>query len=642
MNPLTRTFAYVAVAGVSVIAASSAWYASKPSVVSGYGEVGQEFFEEFTDPTKATALSVVDYDEEAKDVQTFSVKQGDVGLWVIPSHHNYPAEASERLAKTATSLLGVRKVAVQSRSKDDWKSYGVVSPDAEGAATGEERGTRMTLRDGSGNALVDLIVGNEVEGRDGHYFVREPEKDTTYIAKLNVDLSARFSDWIEPDLLKVNESDIVAITVDNYSIDEQRGTVDKKELLTFRKKDLATSGDWTLQGLTEDSETLDSSPVRTIATNLDRLKIVGVRPKPEGLDDNLRINPLIKQVLQQQMQALGYFIGGDREGNERLYSNEGELIAGINNGVEYTLYFGEIARGTGKEIEIGLGDAAQETKADDTPDAEKKDGEEASEDKPDDGPRRYLLVKVGFKEELLGKKPVAPTEPIKPEILKDAAPKDSPATKPSDKEDADKKEDEAPKADTEKPEAEAEKKADSDAECADEESSPEETKDAPSDEKPADAPITDESKPDVKTATETPEQPQKQEAPVGKEATSETPATEAKTPETTKPAEEAKPETADETPKADPKQVAQQEYDAAMGKYEAELKAYEGDIRKYEEKIKTGKEKAEELSRRFAGWYYVISSDSFEKFRIERKDVVSKKEAKDEAASDATKQEPQN
>ena len=71
-----------------------------------------------------------------------------------------------------------------------------------------------------------------------------------------------------------------------------------------------------------------------------------------------------------------------------------------------------------------------------------------------------------------------------------------------------------------------------------------------------------------------------------------------------------------------------------MGEYEAQKTAYESDLKTYEDKVKTGKEKADELSTRFAGWYYVISSDSFEKFRIERKDVVSKKETEEEKADD--------
>ncbi|MCA9082909.1 MAG: DUF4340 domain-containing protein [Planctomycetaceae bacterium] len=629
MNPLTRTLTYVAVAGISIVAASSAWYASRPSTVAGYGDVGQDFFGDFTDPTKAAALSVVDFDEQTRDVQSFSVKQNDDGLWVIPSHHDYPAEAADRLAKSATSLLGLKKVAVQSRSKDDWKSYGVVDPEAEGAATAAERGTRITLRDGSGNALVDLIVGNEVDGRDGHYYVREPEKNTTYITRLNPDLSAKFSDWIEPDLLKVTQSEIVSITIDNYSIDEQRGTVDKKELLNFERKGLASSADWTLKGLDDNQEELDQSPIRDIAQNLDQLKIVGVRPKPEGLDDNLNVNPLIKQVLQQQMQAQGYFIGADREGKERLYSNEGELIAGVNNGVEYTLYFGEIARGSGRDIEVGLGeqkaDSSDADKTADAADSESSDSE--------DGPRRYLLVRVGFNEELLGPKPSPPTEPQMPEILKQ---KDADS---GDKDGESKSADEKPAKD--KPVESAKSESDGDKNDSDESDRSVEDNCSPQDE--------DTAKEEPKTESEVAEkaeEPAKSEETTPADSKKEDSESETKDSAAKSDATDASKADADKSeekkePEKDPKQIAQEEYDAAMGKYEAEKKAYEQDLTKYDSKVKEGKEKVNELSRRFAGWYYVITADSFEKFKIERKDVVSKKESekKDDESTEAEKKQ---
>ena len=117
MTPIARTFTFVGVAAVSVLLASAAWYGSQPSPMAGYGDTGQLFFPDFVDDvSRATSLSVVDYDADEKDVVNFSVRQNDDGLWVIPSHHDYPAEAEDRLAKTATSLLGVKKTAVQSRS----------------------------------------------------------------------------------------------------------------------------------------------------------------------------------------------------------------------------------------------------------------------------------------------------------------------------------------------------------------------------------------------------------------------------------------------------------------------------------------------------------------------------------------------
>lgn len=686
MNPLSRTLAYAGTAGLTALLAFAAWSFSQPSSVEGFAEVGQPFFPDFDDATTATALTVVDYDSDEKDVQEFSVKQNDDGLWVIPSHHNYPAEAEDRLAKTATSLLGVEKTAVQSRNKDDWKLYGVVDPAAKGTETAEERGTRLTLSDGSDNALVDLIIGNPVEGRDGNYYVREPEKNTTYIAKLDVDLSAKFSDWIEPDLLKINSTDLVKIVLDNYSVDEQRGVIEKKELLEFSKADLKTSGDWTLAELNEDAEELDKSPVTSIASNLDQLKIVGVRPKPEGLDDNLRINPAVKQILQMQMQAQGYFIGGDKDGRERLYANEGELIAGASNGVEYTLYFGEIARGTGKDIEVGLSkeEAANDEKKDADESESEDDADTADADSSDeeDGPRRYLMVKAAFNESLLGPKPVAPTEPVKPAILEEE-------TKPEDKEgakaeakDAAKKEEpkkeeapeEKPTEEKEAPQEEATESEESDADdsCGFED----EPEEQPSEEEPAaDEPAADEPAPEAEKekADDKPEpaaETKKEEAAAEKKPDEKAPSDEKKSDDSkadkpddkkTEPAakadkEDVKPESkkADteapaaksdkeeaepEVPEKDPKQIAQEAYDVAKTKYDADKRKFDTDLKAYEDKVKQGKEKAEELSRRFSGWYYVISSDSFEKFRITRNDVVSKKEAKEdtEATTDEAK-----
>ena len=612
MNPLNRTLTFAATAGVTALLALAAWYSTQPSDVAGFSEVGKELFPEFDNVEKATALSVQDFDSKTKRLAEFSVKQDEDDLWVIPSHHNYPAEAEDRLARTATSLMGVRKKAVQSRSKDDWKRYGVVDPAASGSAKATERGTRLALKDSSGNPLVDLIVGNSVEGRDGHYYVREPDSNTTFIAELTVDLSARFADWIEPDLLKTTATNLVAITLDNYSINEQRGTVEKTELLEFAKTDLSPSGTWELAGMDPETEQLDTSPVATIATNVAGLKIVGVRPKPKGLDGNLQINPAVKQILEMQMQAQGYFIGGDRDGKERLYSNEGELIAGASNGVQYTLYFGEIARGTQRDIEIGLEEGATAADGDDADDkdadAADAEPEESSADE-ETGPRRYLLVKVEFNEALLGDKPVEPLEPQLPEILNPAAEEAAPADGESDADNAASTDPPAEEPPAEEPPAD---------DCG--------PMDEAADEPKADEPKADESAADpaaTATATEQPESApdETRAADQAAEAAGEPPAVNAD--EAEKPA----------VPPEDPKVVAQRQYDAAMAAYQTAKASFDREIKSYNDKVETGQKTAAELADRFDQWYYVISADSFEKFRITRKDVVGEKT--DEPAGNA-------
>lgn len=644
MNEQTRTLTFAGVAVVAALAAFGAWQANQPSTVDGFSEVGEEFFPDFDDATRATELTVIDYDKDSREPITFSVRKNDDGLWTIPSHHNYPAEAEDRLARTATSLLNVEKTAVQSRNKEDWKRYGVVDPAADESATDKQRGQRLTLKDSSGNALVDLIVGNEVEGRSGHYYVREPEENTTYVTELNVDLSAKFSDWIEPDLLKLSSSDIVRIILDNYSIDEQRGAILKKELLEFEKEELQTTGSWTLAGLDEETEELDTSPVSSIATNLDQLKIVGVRPKPEGLEDNLQIHPAFKQILQAQMQEQGYFIGPGKDGKgEQLYSNEGELIAGTDKGVQYTLYFGEIARGTGKDIEVGLNQS--EADGEDAADADGGSADDEGSSDDEEGPRRYLLVKVDLNQNLLGPKPEAPAEPEKPAILQEEASDKDAADDPAGEE--------AESSDSTPQPAADDAAAESDEDAADESSDGEEAscgifdeEESAAEETPAETEPTDEQPADNESAesveeaaTDSPDEKPAAEETSGQPAEpSETPAeTDAADKQDEKPAASTEKPAADASaePEKSPRQIAQEQYDQAMAEYRTAKSKYESDLAAWEKKLEEGQEKVDELKRRFDGWYYVISSDSFEKFRITRNDVVSKKEAEEGSADDA-------
>lgn len=654
MNTTNRTIAFLSVAGVSLLLAVAVNYAGRPSTSEGFSEVGQEFFPEFLDPLKASELSVVRYDTENREPQSFSVRKNDQGFWTIPSHHDYPAEAEERLARTAASMIGIRKVALQSRSKDDWGRYGVADPADEAVAApptddGEEkkdpRGTRLTLKDSSGNALVDLIVGAAVEGRTQQYFVRQPDKNPVYIAKLNVDLSTKFADWIEPDLLKLNQPDINRVLINRYSIDEQKGEIVPGEVLDFNKD--RTAGKWGLEGINAESEQVKEAAVTDLVRNLDQLKIVGVRPKPEGLNADLTVteevanNPLLRQVLQQDMARQGFFIARGPQNSVQLVSNEGEVIAGTGNGVRYTLYFGEIARGSAKDIETGIaeqssaGAATENADAKPASDAEAKpaDSPQPPADESEKGPRRYLLVKVDYDEALLGPKPTEPTAPEKPAILNEAptpAPDNAPAqpagekpaagqapeVKPGEDKPAENKPPEAqPEAQSEQNQAESPKEQASQA--------PEQGNcDEPT---PAPTPPADEKPADEKPATEKPAEPTPAEkpAPADETATPDKPAPPA---EPASPADPATPQTPPTAP-PDPKAEAQESYDQALGEYEAAKAAFPGALKAWEDRAKEGQKRVKELSTRFSGWYYVITAESFEKFQLDRAAVVEPKSA---------------
>ena len=78
--------------------------------------------------------------------------------WVIPSHYDYPADARDRLSKTAAAVMDLTKDTIRSDSGDDQEAMGVIDPlDAKVSAL-KGRGKRITLRDASGKALFLLAV----------------------------------------------------------------------------------------------------------------------------------------------------------------------------------------------------------------------------------------------------------------------------------------------------------------------------------------------------------------------------------------------------------------------------------------------------------------------------------------------------
>ena len=226
-----------------------------------------------------------------------------------------------------------------------------------------------------------------------------------------MDLSTKFSDWIEPDLLKVDRELLSEIRIDNYSIDEQQGAIIPGDATELTRKN--PSDPWILKRI-KPNEELKQDSVNTLVNNLDNLRLVGVRPKPPGVLPDLSIDPRYAQsrnlvdVLRADMQEKGYFVGSDRKGGKpRVFSKEGELEAGTSEGLLYALNFGQIFTGTEFEIETGLSKDkekgtkdADKSKADAKAAGGKKDKDGKDKDAKDKDKeqlkRRYLMVYVKF------------------------------------------------------------------------------------------------------------------------------------------------------------------------------------------------------------------------------------------------------
>ncbi|GAB4138360.1 MAG: DUF4340 domain-containing protein [Planctomycetota bacterium] len=386
MNEFLKTGLFAAAAVVLLLASAL----TRPGGVEHkfFSDEGQAFFPEFTDPLQAAALEVIQFDEDSKAAVPFKVARDDKGIWTIPSHSGYPADARTRMARAANMVIGLSKDRVISDNPEDHARYGVVDPLDPSTKT-EGRGVRVTLKDKTDTAIAELIVGKEVEGKMDVHYVRVPDKKRVYATKLRMDLSTKFEDWIERDLLKASSWDLSRLVFDNYTVDETRGVLVKGEKFALFKDDQQK---WKLEGIGDGEET-NEDKAREVADGLTQLKIVGVRKKPSFVTADLRAATGIDRVLiQRELGDRGYFFLPDGT----LVSNEGDLFAETKKGIRYTLKFGEIVYGTGKAVTSGEGEGSK---------PEPKEGETGPPKV--EGNHRYLMITAVFDESLL-KKPEGP------------------------------------------------------------------------------------------------------------------------------------------------------------------------------------------------------------------------------------------
>ena len=335
---------------------------------------GESFFPEFTDPNVATTLEVVEFDEETAAARPFKVTFRD-GKWTIPSHHDYPADGKDRLAQTAAGLIGLTKDDFRSSNVADHEACGVIDPLDETVTTLKGRGKRVTVKDAADQVLADLIIGGKVEGRTGLRFVRVPSQKSVYVTSTNLEISTKFADWIEPDLLGVEKAGIAQVTLKDYSINERFRTVDQRDTLILNKKD----DSWTANKMSSRQE-VDSVKMNDLLGAIDGLSIVGVRSKPEGLSQDLKRSEGSVPISQENLLSLqgkGYYF--TRDGN--LLSNDGELEVLTLTGLRYVLRFGEVLYGAGDAVTAGSD----------------------SSDKEESGPgeNRYLFITAAFDDTLL-------------------------------------------------------------------------------------------------------------------------------------------------------------------------------------------------------------------------------------------------
>ena len=432
MNEMTKTVSLV-VAGA--VALSIAWF-TRPTLPTRGPEqsmVGQSLFPNFEDPLKATSLEIVGYDEATGTPRPFQVSQVN-GLWCIPSHESYPADAKDQMARAATSLLNLKVLQQVSDELGSHEEFGVVDPDPKTLKPGAKGvGTRVVLKDSSQKPLVEMVVGKEVPGKSELRYVRKVGHDEVYTIKVALDrLPTKFDEWIEKNLLKMDTFDFKQVEIQDYSVDVLQSRLKQRGLISLAYEDAgdvkwkiledkALKGGSAADLKLADDEEVNVTKLDELKRSLGDLKIVDVRRKPKGLSADLKDSGQLRgnNETVQSMAQRGFYLAPTDDGKYGLFSNEGEIRSTMKTGVEYVLRFGGLA----------MTDATA-SKTD-----EKKD--DKKDDKASTGRNRYIFVVAQFNSDMIPKPQLEPLPEEKP-----AAKETKSEPKKDDKKAGDKKSDE--------------------------------------------------------------------------------------------------------------------------------------------------------------------------------------------------------
>jgi len=313
------------------------WAIPPASSQAAYEDTGELLVPGFSDPTAATRLEVLRWDDKQAKVVRFVVERKQGG-WKIPSHHDYPADATKRMAKAAAAFVDVKRDIYYGNKVANQAKYGVLDPAAD-KGDGADKGRRFIVNVGD-KKVVDIIVGKRIPKKPGFYYVRPFGGKRVYGSRLKLDISTKFTDWIEKDLLRLDPEAVVSVTYDPYQVDEQHGTIKGKDPLAMER---ATAKDakvkWALADAAKapKGKTLDPSKIDSMVSAIDGLTIVGVRRRPQRLT-------------LLDLQNKGFFV--TRDG--KLFGNEGEVRLHTKGGIVYRPFFGEVTFDTGLALTAGV------------------------------------------------------------------------------------------------------------------------------------------------------------------------------------------------------------------------------------------------------------------------------------------------
>jgi len=338
----TGALAWIPTPGAAAAAAAAANAANSGGVLG-------------TDPGSEhiAGLRIATWDDTLGESRLFEVHKKD-GKWTIPDHFDYPADANTRVSTAAGGFLGVQKLRLAATEPKRFSELGVVDPLDTKAETHPDsrsdgktgRGKRVTITSDSGQTLVDVVVGDRVEKSDDEYFVREIGSNEVWTAKVNPDLSTRFTDYVEVDPLKIPKDDIRELTVSDYSIDMSQHAIAERSSTSIKKE-----GDsWQAASPLPDGKKLAKDVVDKLVAAVTAIKLADVQPFIQGgrIDPNTMMDKGFYFVDPSSAPAGSPEVPLEKPA--AVIGHEGRLEIATRYGLRYSLLFGNPAVVTDSDV----------------------------------------------------------------------------------------------------------------------------------------------------------------------------------------------------------------------------------------------------------------------------------------------------
>jgi len=157
--------------------------------------------------------------ENAKDVTEMTVVQKgttmtfvrDGDVWGLKESGGYPVHAN-LVNKAIFGLSNMELLDPKTKQPARFKALNLDDPTKEGSNS-----QRVTLKNGAGDVLADLIVGSAnyflPETTTGGMYVRRPGEDQTWLVRGLVDMGVEPRDWLQRDIVDIKPDRIARAEV---------------------------------------------------------------------------------------------------------------------------------------------------------------------------------------------------------------------------------------------------------------------------------------------------------------------------------------------------------------------------------------------------------------------------------------------